>query len=87
MVATEAAEDIKDSDREATGLGWDLKGVTLLFISPFQNMATMKDTGKRVTVKVFIDLMSLKCVCKELYLLHHTFLSQGFITRCSSLYG
>lgn len=44
MVATEAAEDIKDSDREATGLGWDLKGVTLLFISPFQNMATMKDT-------------------------------------------
>lgn len=48
MVATEAAEDIKESDREATGLGWDLKGARHRFIWPSQNMATMKDTGKKL---------------------------------------
>lgn len=38
------AEDIKERDREATGLDWDLKEVRLLFIWPSQNMASMKDT-------------------------------------------
>lgn len=50
MVATEAAEDIKESDREATDLGWGLKGARLPFIWLFQNIATMKGTGKNRTL-------------------------------------
>lgn len=46
MVATEAAEGIKASVREATVLGWVLRGGRLPFIWPFQNMAIMKVTGK-----------------------------------------
>lgn len=48
MVATEAAEDIKESDREAPVLGWGLKEGRLPFIWLFQNMATMKDTGTKL---------------------------------------
>lgn len=50
MVATEVAEDIKESDREATDLGWGLKGGRLPFTWLFQNMATMKDTGTNWTL-------------------------------------
>lgn len=50
MVATEAAGGIKASGREATGLGWVLKGVRLPFIWPFQNMAIMKVTGKGLSL-------------------------------------
>lgn len=49
MVATEAAEGIKASGREAPGLGWVSRGVKLPFIWPFQNMATMKGTGKSLS--------------------------------------
>lgn len=45
MVATGVDEDIKASGREATGLGWVLKGVRHPFIWLFLNMATMKGTG------------------------------------------
>lgn len=48
MVATEAAEDIKASVREAPGLGSGLRGVKLRFIWSSQNMATMKDRGKKL---------------------------------------
>lgn len=44
MEATGAAEDIKESGREAPGLGLGLRGATLHSICPFLNMATMKDT-------------------------------------------
>lgn len=46
MVATEAAEDIKESDREATDLGWVLRADRLLSIWPSQNMATTRGTGE-----------------------------------------
>lgn len=52
MEATEAAEDIKESGREAPGPGSDLRGVRLPFTWPYQNMATMKDTGKRASISV-----------------------------------
>lgn len=48
MVATEAAEVIKANGREATGLGWGLRVVRLLFIWSFQSMATMKGTGTKL---------------------------------------
>lgn len=46
MVVTEAAEGIKASVREATVLGWVLRGGRPPFIWPFQNMATTKVTGR-----------------------------------------
>ncbi len=58
-MATEAAEGIKESGRGAPVLGWDLRGVRLPFIWLFQNMATMKDTGK-VTVFCNCGLCSYK---------------------------
>lgn len=48
MVATEAAEATKVNGREATGLGWGLRVVRLLFIWSFRNMATMKGTGTKL---------------------------------------
>lgn len=45
MVATGVGEDIKASGREATVLGWVLRGVRHPFIWLFLNMATMKGTG------------------------------------------
>ncbi len=50
MVATEAVEDIKESDREAPGQGWVLRGVRLPFTCPSRNIASMKDTGKSLSL-------------------------------------
>lgn len=49
-VATEAVGGIKANGREATGLDWVLRGVRLPFIWPFQNMVTMKVTGKHLSL-------------------------------------
>lgn len=66
MVATEAAEGIKESDRGAPGLGWDSRGVILPFICLFQNMATMKDTGKTLSLCSPPFRLTRECVASEM---------------------
>lgn len=67
-MATEAVGGIKANGREGTGLDWVSRGVRLPFIWSFQNMATMKVTGKQLSVtapsaKMPRDWSEIRVVC------------------------